>query len=31
VREEVKSRLLPFETNGHLTMGVEMLIGVGRA
>ncbi len=31
VRDEVKSRLSPFESNGHLTMSVEMLIGVGRA
>jgi ubiquinone/menaquinone biosynthesis C-methylase UbiE len=31
VREEVRSRLLPFETNGLLTMSVEMLVGVGRA
>jgi ubiquinone/menaquinone biosynthesis C-methylase UbiE len=30
VREEVKSRLSPFETNGHLIMSIEMLIGVGR-
>jgi ubiquinone/menaquinone biosynthesis C-methylase UbiE len=31
VREEVKSRLSPFESNGRLTMSIEMLIGVGRA
>jgi hypothetical protein len=31
VREEVKTRLSPFESNGHLTMSIEMLIGVGRA
>jgi ubiquinone/menaquinone biosynthesis C-methylase UbiE len=31
VRDEVKSRLSPFESNGHLTMSIEMLIGVGRA
>ena len=31
VREEVKSRLSPFESNGHLIMSIEMLIGVGRA
>ena len=31
VRREVKSRLTPFETNGRLTMSVEMLIGAGRA
>jgi ubiquinone/menaquinone biosynthesis C-methylase UbiE len=31
VREEVKSRLIPFESNGRLTMSVEMLIGAGRA
>jgi ubiquinone/menaquinone biosynthesis C-methylase UbiE len=31
VREEVKSRLLPFESNGNLVMSIEMLIGVGRA
>ena len=31
VRDEVKSRLSPFESNGHLTMSVEMSIGVGRA
>jgi hypothetical protein len=30
VREEVKSRLSPFETNGRLTMSIEMLTGVGR-
>jgi hypothetical protein len=29
VRDEVKSRLSPFESNGLLTMSVEMLIGVG--
>jgi ubiquinone/menaquinone biosynthesis C-methylase UbiE len=31
VREEVKSRLSPFLSNGHLIMSVEMLIAVGRA
>lgn len=31
VREEVKSRLSQFESNGRLIMSVEMLIGVGRA
>ncbi len=31
VREEVKSRLSRFESNGHLIMSIEMLIGVGRA
>jgi hypothetical protein len=31
VRDEVKSRLSSFESNGHPTMSVEMLIGVGRA
>ena len=31
VREEVKSRLSPFVSNGHLIMSIEMLIGVGRA
>jgi ubiquinone/menaquinone biosynthesis C-methylase UbiE len=31
VREEVKSRLSPFESNGRLIMSVEMLIGTGRA
>jgi ubiquinone/menaquinone biosynthesis C-methylase UbiE len=31
VREEVKSRLTPFESNGRLIMSVEMLIGTGRA
>jgi len=30
VREEVKSRLSPFFSNGHLIMSVEMLIAVGR-
>jgi ubiquinone/menaquinone biosynthesis C-methylase UbiE len=30
VREEVKSRLSPFESNGRLIMSVEMLIGTGR-
>ena len=30
VREEVKSRLSPFLSNGHLIMNIEMLIGVGR-
>ncbi len=31
VREEVKSRLSPFLSNGHLMMSIEMLIGAGRA
>ena len=31
VREEVRSRLLRFESNGKLRMSVEMLIGSGRA
>jgi ubiquinone/menaquinone biosynthesis C-methylase UbiE len=31
VQEEVSSRLLPFVTNGRLTMSVEMLIAAGRA
>jgi SAM-dependent methyltransferase len=31
VREEVKSRLSPFLSDGHLVMSVEMLIAVGRA
>ena len=31
VREEVSSQPSAFETNGHLTMSVEMLVGVGRA
>jgi ubiquinone/menaquinone biosynthesis C-methylase UbiE len=31
VREEVTSRLSPFQSNGHLTMSIEMLIGIGRA
>jgi ubiquinone/menaquinone biosynthesis C-methylase UbiE len=31
VREEVKSRLSPFFSNGHLIMSVEMFIAVGRA
>jgi ubiquinone/menaquinone biosynthesis C-methylase UbiE len=30
VREEVKARLSKFETNGRLSMSVEMLIGSGR-
>jgi len=30
VREEVRARLSPFESNGDLTMSVEMLIGRGR-
>ena len=30
-REEVRSRLSRFSTNGRLTMSVEMLIAVGRA
>jgi len=31
VREEVRSRLLRFESKGKLHMTVEMLIGSGRA
>src|SRR5262249_45059477 len=31
VREEVRSRLSQFESNGKLLMSVEMLIGSGRA
>jgi SAM-dependent methyltransferase len=31
VREEVRARLSPFESNGKLVMSVEMLIGRGRA
>jgi hypothetical protein len=31
VREEVRARLLPFESNGRLLMSVEMLIGRGQA
>lgn len=31
VREEVRARLAPFESNGQLVMSVEMLIGAGRA
>jgi hypothetical protein len=31
VRDEVKSRLSSFESNGRLIMSVEMLIGIGRA
>ena len=31
VREEVKARLSPFESNGRLVMSVEMLIASGRA
>jgi ubiquinone/menaquinone biosynthesis C-methylase UbiE len=31
VREEVRSRLSPFASNGKLSMSVEMLIGSGRA
>ena len=31
VREEVRSRLLRFESNGKLRMSVEMLIGQGQA
>ena len=30
VREEMRSRLLRFESNGKLRMSVEMLIGSGR-
>ena len=31
VRDEVRARLSPFESNGRLFMSVEMLIGSGRA
>ena len=31
VREEVRERLLRFESNGQLLMSIEMLIGKGRA
>jgi hypothetical protein len=31
VREEVRAQLSQFESNGKLLMGVEMLIGRGRA
>jgi ubiquinone/menaquinone biosynthesis C-methylase UbiE len=31
VREEVRTRLAPFEANGRLVMRIEMLIGAGRA
>lgn len=31
VRDEVQARLAPFESNGRLTMSVDMLIGTGRA
>jgi len=31
VREEVRTRLAPFEANGWLVMRIEMLIGAGRA
>jgi hypothetical protein len=31
VRDQVKARLSPFGSNGHLTMSVEMSIGIGRA
>ena len=31
VREEVRERLLQFESNGRLFMSIEMLIGRGRA
>jgi hypothetical protein len=31
VREEVRARLMDFESDGRLTMGIEMLIGAGRA
>jgi SAM-dependent methyltransferase len=31
VREEVKARLSQFESNGRLTLSIEMLIGSGRA
>jgi hypothetical protein len=31
VRDEVRARLSQFETNGRLSMSVEMLVGSGRA
>ena len=31
VREEVRARLMDFESDGRLTMSIEMLIGAGRA
>ena len=31
VREEVRTRLAPFEAHGQLVMRIEMLIGAGRA
>jgi hypothetical protein len=31
VRDQVRARLLQFESNGNLRMSVEMLIGAGRA
>jgi len=31
VREEVRAGLAKFESNGRLELGVEMLIGAGRA
>jgi ubiquinone/menaquinone biosynthesis C-methylase UbiE len=31
VRDEVEARLSPFGSNGHFSMSVEMLIGMGRA
>jgi hypothetical protein len=31
VREEVRTRLAPFEVDGRLVMRIEMLIGAGRA
>jgi len=31
VREEVRTRLAPFEAHGRLVMRIEMLIGAGRA
>jgi len=31
VREEVQAALAAFESNGHLELSVEMLIGSGRA
>jgi hypothetical protein len=31
VRDEVKARLSRFEANGKLLMGIEVLIGKGRA
>jgi hypothetical protein len=31
VRDEVRARLSPFESNGRLFMSVQMWIGSGRA